>query len=235
MKTGQMTQRASVLALFAAVILSGCGSGNNTEGAIGAAGGYQWNNGVVVGQGCVPVNQPISFQINGAYVDSANILGGQLPYAGSVGQTVGVGGAAAMQGGQYFGQSAYGQVVLNTIYNGAYNGAYPYQNYPGYNSGSYYGYGQYTGMNSNVVNLQGSVIASPAMVNQMWAGGSFSPYGGYSSTGGLFTIPGAGGVIGQGPCVSNVAVNIGHWNNQLYGGQVFLYMNNSYNGYVLQF
>jgi hypothetical protein len=36
-------------------------------------------------------------------------------------------------------------------------------------------------------------------------------------------------------CVSGISMNVGHYYNTIYGGNVYLYLNNTQHGYVLYF
>jgi len=248
MRSMNPTRIATVLAILAAGLLSGCGNNDSSNGALttGSTFGY----GSLGSGGCVPVTQPFSFQMNGAYYDNYNIVGGQLPYTGSsIGQSgiLGVGGSFQ---GQFVGSNwAYGTVTMALSSASAYNTGYynsqygVYSPYSGYPSNAYYNpYSAGGSINPNSVVAQGTIQVGAAMIQQIISDAQSYMYsypGSYSSglNQGFFSYPGVQqNALGSGtPCVSQVAVNIGHSGYQLYGGQVFLYMNGTANGYVLKF
>ena len=254
MKNLNKKKIATVLAILGVAFLSGCGSGNNgsTAPVVGTSNGL-YGLGVGAG-GCVPITQPISFQINGAYFDSSNLVGGQIPQTGtSIGQFAGIGAGGGIVGSYVGSNWTYGTVSMQinsmgAYQSGIYNSQYPsyqvpYSGYPQYAPNN--PYGSYGSVNPNQAVVQGSIQISPSMINTIMSQMSPYGYGGYPSpynTGmqqGLFAYPGVSpqplGAGGGYPCVSQVAMNIGHSGFQLYGGQVFLYMNGTANGYVLQF
>jgi hypothetical protein len=230
---GHFRAIAATIALGAAATFTGCGkSGSGVGGSGGGVGG----NGGWGGNGsCVPISSPIGFQGNNIYFDSANIIGGWIPQTTQqIGQmTVGGGGGS----GPYQRQAVDGTITMN-IYN-TQQGQYPQQQpYQGFPTGTYNG--SYPSGPTQLANAQGTIYISQrtqADIQWRFGGGQYS--GGYTQP--YFPSP-----YQQYPtqqqypqqnyqqvCVSGIAMNLGHYNNYLYGGRVYLYLNNTTPGYIL--
>ncbi len=244
------------MAVTTIAVLSGCGQNSANVGAISPGLG---TGGIPNGFGngaCVPVNQAISFVGQNIYMDWANVVGGTLPSIGSLAQAQGSVGQIAVgmggipQGGygvaQFstgWGNSQFGSVQMSASSAGqAFNGM-PYSGFPQgtYAPSWYNSYQSQPGYTAGYINVQGSVTLSQMSLYDMsLAYGSF----GFNQTGGIAlggiqgSVPGSfpmTGFGGQSLCVSQMAINLGHWNQTLYGGNVFLYLNGTQNLYVLQF
>lgn len=246
---------ASVLAVASALALNACGnSGNSGGGAPVVAGGGNYSGASAVG--CARIDGPIGFQITNAYVDSANLVGGNLPYAprnynNGISYVTGqvVNGPYASRPNSRYGR-VYASIVqgLNYPYNSQWGGAYPYQSYPNNTYSCQTGNCAYGG-SPHQATVTGTIWISGTEIYQQILAESGSYVGGsgvYSyGNSGFFTYPGVGYQAYPQysiPCVSHVAVNLGKMDpigynspGELYGGDIFLYMNNSASGYVLHF
>lgn len=210
-----------------------------------------------VGGGCVPINQPIPFTANNIYFDWANMVGGRIPLTNQQVGTVMTGGPIIQQG-NLSRQGVDGTIVVNVQPGTAAPMSVPYPNYnPGYNY-QYYGYNQfgsapYSGnYGAKTANLQGTVAIDPTRQQDiLWKFGNgglnnnyfqfpsntpyqYTPFPGYYYPGQPqnYTAPNPGSI-----CVSQVAFDLGHWDSQgvIYGGRVYLYLNNTEHGYILWF
>ncbi|MBL7714663.1 MAG: hypothetical protein JNL01_04290 [Bdellovibrionales bacterium] len=212
------------------------------------------------GGGCVPISSPIGFQ-GQAYVDYANIVAGTLPYGyQNIGQMVVTGGGAS--GGMLNTRpgSSDGMISMNLQQSGfGQQMQMPYTGYPqntywqqtGYPSGFQQQPGFPTGgmvpgsWNPNQSMIQGTIQLSQMVMTDImyrFGGGMMNTFPGmtapnwYQQPGqipGYPQQPGYG--YGSQVCVSGIAMNMGRWNNLLYGGKVYLYLNGSQHGYTLQF
>ena len=264
----------SGIALGALVLLSACGSGSSGTSTVGTIPGgignnpYDPNNpgSIPTGQ-CVPINgyQPIPFIGQGIYRDSANIIGGRLPFTGQTVGAMGIGGNTQIGYGTYnwgFQGAAYGRqgsdgtiIIQESNINGMNpQQGYPYSGYPyntqGYNPNPYannqqygqYYYGQYPQQwGPSQINVQGTIMLSQLVVQDiMYHMGGSAPnlgqgyYPGYGNmgNGGNFWMNGG---QQQQICASGIAMNVGHYNSTVYGGQVYLYLNGTQHGYILYF
>jgi hypothetical protein len=248
-----------VLALAASVALTGCG-GNNSSAPITSGGGVITGPGGVLGNGtCVPINQQIPFAFQNIYMDSANVVGGYVPSSNqAVGQmVVGSGGYAAGYG-QTLSRTGVDGTIQMSLTPVQQTQQYPYSGYP---TGTFpipsqypqSPYGSYYAQSMNTASGSGMLMISPTtqqdIYNQALYGripgvtvgspyGTQYPGGGYGYPGYPTTTPYPNtgyGAYGQGLCVSAIAMNVGHYNNTLYGGYVYLYLNNTQHGYVLYF
>lgn len=252
------------LALIVLPLLTACGqqqpaalNNNNVWNPFG-------NNGGIVG-GCAPITGPITFSGQQVYMDYANIVGGFLPYsANNLGQIyVGAGAMGLPQAG--FGQQmssnygAYGQMQMVVTQLLGFSGqmGLPYQGYPFQNTAQFpTGFPQqpWTGgnfmpnsWNPNFVSVQGSIQLSPNVISiimsqmgfgNMGAFGGTYPFSNFQNPFQNFQYPGTFngfGQFGQVPCVSTMGMNVGRWNNLIYGGQVFLYINGTQNFATIEF
>jgi hypothetical protein len=238
---------ATALAIAAiGALMTGCGSSNNSPGIPGNNPLYGPNGTPIAG--CVPVSSQIPFTANNMYFDWANIVAGAIPGSQSIGQVL-VGGAAT--GGPYQRSGVDGTISMNIIPVGQ-TTTTPY---PGYPSGTFPS--PYTmpttGLQSQMANASGFLQISPAtqqdIMNQVAmnpsAYGVSYPYGtGYPNTGYPYTnypytqpgmIPQPGYPQQTQVCVSAIAMNVGHYYNTIYGGNVYIYLNGTQHGYVLYF
>lgn len=214
MKRANKRKAAIALALATVPLLMGCGSNKSNSGVGGVPGS-------IAAGTCVPITQQIPFTGSNIYFDWANIRGGAIPRGQTFGQMV-VGGTLA--GGQYQRSGVDGTISMNIVQaNQAVptNGSYPY--YPT-NNGS-----------SQLASATGFVTISSAtqqdiMFRFSGTGGAYpTPYPTYPGTTPMPTAPQSV------PCVSGIAMDVGHYYNTIYGGNVYLYLNNTQNGYALYF
>ncbi len=219
MKRARKSKFALVVTLIVAALLVGCGKSDPMGETAPTVPGV---NAGVPGTGsgiCVPINQPIPFTGSQIYFDWANIMGGQLPYGQGVGQMV-IGGGAT--GGPYQRSGVDGAISMNIT---PVTGTAPqYQQYPTAPSfwnptqtwNSQPGYDQ----NSKTANATGMIQISQQTQQDIM----------YNFGGGAYT-----GTTQSMPCVSGIAMNVGHYYTTIYGGNVYLYLNNTTSGYILYF
>ncbi len=236
-----------VIALaLAGVSLSGCGKSSNGNAVAQAQGidprtGLPIGGGAIGSGGCIPITQAVQTGIpvvmQNIYMDSANIVGGMIPNSSQQVGAIGFGGGNAY--GMYQRTSPYGTIRLDLNQIGAYNGM-PYSGYPSQSmwnqSGSYawgntgqypYGYNNYN-QGNQMVSGQGIITVSSTAMQAIL----------YKVMSGEIQINVNPQVVMQQPqavCVSAVAINVGHYNNLIYGGNVYLYLNGTSRGYILQF
>lgn len=171
-------------------------------------------------------------------VSQGGAFPGQVPYQGYPNGTMPIPQGGYLPGTGYMNQNwmqnpyqqqsmsnVQGTIVLSQLvqYDIMYRvqlGQIPLTMAPGY--GGQYG-GQYGGMNyfGPQMPFNGTGFASP---NQ------FMPLPGQMPQGYNPAMPN-----GQQICVSGIAVNVGHYYNTIYGGNVYLYLNGTNNGYILYF
>ncbi len=168
--------------------------------------GYQ--PGVGLG-GCVPINSVIGFSGTNASFTPMSIRAGEIPRSQTYGQ-MGIGGAVA--GGPYQRSGTDGTIsmTIQPVGQGTI-GTQPVNNYNG------------------AANVNGQLQLSSAVQQDIyWRFGGQMPG---------TTIPGQipGQTITNTACVSGIAMDLGIYQTMLYGGYVYLYMNNTKNGYVLYF
>jgi hypothetical protein len=187
----------------------------------------------------VPVSSQIPFTANGIYVDSANIVAGAVPGSQSVGQ-VAIGGA--MTGGPY--QAACQSLPTGCAYANLSMNIIPMNQtttipYPGYPTGTYPS--PYpmptTGLQSQMANASGILQITPGAQQDIMNKVAMNPsaFGmsyPYTQPG---MIPQPGYPQQTQVCVSAIAMNMGHYNNAIYGGNVYIYLNGTQHGYVLSF
>ncbi|MBC7690789.1 MAG: hypothetical protein H7222_03400 [Methylotenera sp.] len=224
----QSTSRKLAVCLAAAlsaISLSGCGK-DSTPAPVAPIGAYGANGQLIGGGGCIPIQQQIPFQAQGIYFDSANIQGGRIPSGQQAGSIV-VGGPVVA--GQYGRSGANGTIAMDIAMQGQ-----GYQSQAGW---SYY---------KGPVNGQGFVQISPLALQelqQMVATGYLqvpgaTPTSGYTPNP-AYPQPGnpqpGYPQAGSNLCVSSIAINVGHSNQTIFGGVVYLYLNNSNVAYPMQF
>ncbi|MGZ3696946.1 MAG: hypothetical protein ACXWP5_02535 [Bdellovibrionota bacterium] len=130
---------------------------------------------------------------------------------------------------------------------------YPTSPYPSYPYGGYGGYGTTGGATMTGYVQPSQAVLQDIMYQNGYSYGSGYPYGG-TYGGGTYGSP-FGGSYPYSPyptspyptspyptapaapqiCVSGVAVDLGIYNSTLYGGKVYLYLNNTQHGYIMYF
>lgn len=233
----------TLMAAMIGLTMSGCGKSNsNDSNSIysqngGFPGVYPPTGGQVSGQ-CAPITGPIPFTVQNAYLDFANLIGGQIPFSQAVG-TMYIGGGG---GGQFNGSGSDGTISMNLV-----NAGYAqqgYQPYSGYPQQSQYGYsGQMAYGGSSYVSGGGQIQLSQLVIQdivykvqtgQIQIGMNMQQYPQQYPQ--QYGYPQYGQQINpQQICVSAIAMNIGRYNNTLYGGSVYLYLNGSSRGYIMRF
>lgn len=216
MKVKKISPIAFALAITCIPALGGCGKSNSGSGTIGS---YPGAIGSGIG-GCVPINAPqIPFTANNIYFSSVNIRAGMIPGSGAVGQVI-VGGAAV--GGPYQRSGVDGVISMSiTPTSSMYPTTYPsISAYPT------------TGTNTGPTIASASGFVTISTITQQDILYKFNGTSGYNTY-----LP---GVVPQTmatnyPCVSGIAIDVGHYYNTIYGGRVYLYLNNSQHGYALYF
>jgi hypothetical protein len=212
-----------------AAVLAGCGRNEPINPGIPGLPGHP---GFPGGGACIPLaagfgfgqQGTIGFSGQGVHWDGRVLKAGAIPRQQVYGQVITGGGGA---GGPYGRSTGEGSISMN-IQGGGQMG-FPLQ--PGFpQQPGFPGVGSAT-----TANIQGMVQVSSTTMNLI-----MSQFGGFQNTG--FQQPGyMPGYYPQQPqsqvCVSGVAIDL-QWNpqaNMLYGGWVYLYLNNSQNGYRLYF
>lgn len=196
------------LAMASALLVAGCGKSNTSSSSMNPIPG-------TIGTGltgrCVPINSSqIPFTASNIYFSSVNIRAGMIPGSGTIGQVL-VGGAAA--GGPYQRSGVDGILSMSiTPIAAVYPTTTPVS---GANTGP------------TVASAAGFVSISVATQRDIvYKFGNLSGYNPYTT--------GATPVANY-PCVSGIAIDVGHYYNTIYGGNVYLYLNNSQHGYALYF
>lgn len=214
MKGKKLKRIASALAIICIPLLEGCGKSNSTPlPGTGVAGG------VFGGGACIPVNAPqIPFTGTNIYFSSVNIRGGIIPGKGTEGQVV-LGGTAI--GGPYQRSGVDGVISMNII---PMQGMYP-PTYP--NTGTPTG-----NIAPTRANATGFITISSATQQDI-----LYKFGGTGTVGYNPYLPGAAPqpMAPNYPCISAIAIDVGHYYNTIYGGNVFVYLNNTQHGYALYF
>lgn len=246
MKRFKMKNLISAVAVATLPLLVGCGSSSPTAG-VGTVPGAQYPGYPGAPGGCVPISAQIPFTATNIYFDWANIVGGSIPQSGqSVGQVM-VGGSPT--GGQYYRSGVDGTISMNIVQSQQGFGGTPYPTYP---QGAYPVPSQYpsynTGYNNKLANATGFLQISGQTQQDIM----------YKVQLGQIQIPGFSGGYGQYPmqypnqypgqfpgqypgaqqnqiCVSQIAFNVGHYYNTIYGGNVYIYLNGTQHGYILYF
>jgi hypothetical protein len=250
MNQTNIKRAAIALAALALPALMGCGKSNNdaaaTSGSVPAYyNGSGYYNGYAIGSaGCIPLTgQAIPFTISQMYFDSANLVAGRMPRTGQVVGQVMVAGGYAPQGygSTFYRQGVDGtlQISVNQTNLGAYSGS-PYTGYP-YSQQ----YSQTAGLRDGTGVLQINPQTLQDIQYQFSGGGYYgSAWGGQPATqyGASYPtqyypnqFPQFTGQYQSQICVSGIAIEMGHYNQTLYGGNVYLYLNGSDHGYVIPF
>lgn len=238
MKRVNRKKIATALAILSLPLLTSCGGSNNPPPGAGGVGGI--NNGLLGPGGCMPINTPqIGFQGQNVQFGIYNIRAGRVPYVGDFGQVViGAGG----MGGPYQRTGSDGTLSINVQQTPQMNPQYPNTGYPN------------TGYPSTTTGFNGPVnITGYLSINQLVQNDIIRQFGGYSglnaplpnypntgypNTGYPNTgYPNTGYPNGQMqlPCVSSIAIDVGNYHGMLYGGKVYLYLNNTQHGYTMFF
>lgn len=233
MKRLKKNSVAIALAAASLPLLMGCGSQNGSGSSIGYIPGS-----VVGGVGsCIPVNAygtnaQIPFTGSNAQFTPLSIRAGKIPssatnepYAGQTFGTTVMGGSVT--GGPYQKSNMSGDTISMNIQPGAY--AQPYQPYPT----TYPTYPTtYPTQTSNAA-INGFVTLGSGKLQEIayffGNGGYQQPYSPYNPYAPMPTMPQSTA------CISGIAMNLGVQNSQLFGGNVYLYLNNSQNGVSIWF
>jgi hypothetical protein len=257
MKNKNQKMIAIALAIGGAATMAGCGASSPPPAIAGAIPGATTAAGVGT---CVPVNNIINYTLTGAYFDAQNIVGGPLgnyssaPVGTSMVSSGGVTGQLtpppAVQSvgglaGPYTRTNAEGDTITMSLTPGTTTVATtPYAGYPNntYPVPSGYGYGVSAGTAQSSVNATGQLLIGAYDQGQILLQMStVLGYGGYNNGYNPFSTTGVPGTTTTSPygttgiCVSGIGINAGHYQSTLYGGWVYLYMNNTSHGYALQF
>ncbi len=219
MKTYKNAGWKQILAIaLTAVALTACGkksdsSGTPPPGTVSPPVGGGPGTGGLPG-GCVPITSQIPFTGQGIYVDSANIIGGQIPSMDPAAYQAqgqfGLGGGGA---GPYARQGVDGSLQMNIQ---STNSGQQWQQYGlGYPPGPAY--------------VTGVLQISQATIQDI----------AYQVAIGRIPLPNMQGQYGQiNPaqiCVSAMGMNMGHYGHYLHSGKVYLYLNGTQYGYALVF
>lgn len=236
----------STLVIAAIPALTGCGSNNPDSAPPGNV--VNPLPTTPVAPLCVPITSPIAFTGTGISFDWANILGGSIPadpYAGRnqpiTAGTITIAAATTTPTGGPFQRSGVdGTISMNITQNTTVPVPTPYPTMPN----TYPGYPYYPG--GYQANQFGAAPASATgfvAISQMaqqdivyTMSGSSSgttAFPGLNYYPGYNTLPTT--TTGTIPCVSGMAIDVGHYYNTIYGGYVYLYMNNTQHGYKLYF
>ena len=230
-------RRIAAIAVAAGLLaLTGCGSRSDASNPYGPIGGIP---GGVIG-GCIPINSQIGFTGTNAYFDAYNIRGGVIPGSNQALGQMSVTTAAA--GGPYQRQGSDGTISMNVVPQGGINTGYNTGYNPGYNTGYPY-YPQNPYPNPYMQPAGGASVTGFIALSPLVQGDISMRFGnGMVGTGYAYPYTQPGVVNPYAPpianvCVSGIAIDIGHTYQgyTLYGGQVYLYMNNTQHGYVLYF
>jgi hypothetical protein len=190
-----------ITAIGLSFLNTGCGSSSNTTSTLS---GTASTTGLT-STGCAPITGIIGFSATNAYVDSANIYA----VSGKTGSiTVGTASAAGGSWGNTWNTSVSDAYVYmtpaNTVattssyYYGS-AGAYPYS------VGSFSPYYSSYYSSSNYMTLSGTIQLTSAR---------------------LAVVESELGSANTGVCVESIAIAVGHYNTELYGGWIYLYLNN---------
>lgn len=204
--------------LIGTALFTACGTNRGTvTNAIGT-GGFQAG-------GCVPVNQPINFQGQNAYIDQTTIRAGQIPsgWGGGSGYYQAPGGVGGQQGGSIVQTGGAGapQGTPGTLFVQSYNG-----------EGSISIALNAFGGNFNT-NKQINGTLTLGQISQQYAWQAYSYIGAQQGT-----VPGGNGQ----PCVSSLGIQAyynpnalfgtGFYNgNSIYSAIVYIFLNNTQHGF----
>ena len=231
-------------------IFTGCGKTEPPPGPPPGVGGGVPVPGPIPGIGCISPNGPIGFTAtNIHYVPWAEIVAGQIPPNGGsalftrfAGQSQGQ--VSVQPGVAYPAQNpyAYNPYGGNSLQGMGYTGSIsinvtPQNSTPNYNNslGGYYG--------SDLANATGVITPNPSYVNPSYMNPSqgypqgypsYPSYPGYQSYPGYLPMQPTQPVTPQG-CVTGVAIALNISGGTLFSGNVYLYLNNTGHGIVLEF
>lgn len=224
MKSAKPRSWATVIALASIPFLAGCGSNKNSSNAPVPLPAPLPG----VGGGCVPISSQIPFTGTGIFFDGDVIRGGAIPYGVATGQMV-IGGG--ITGGPYQRTGVDGTISMNIIPNSvpaAAPGAYPVYPPVGIPGGA-------GNANANGY-LQISSVTQQDIYYQCQQGGYCAGYTGtYPGTYPPGTLPMPTTPTAIQMCVSGIAIEAFQSKNQIYNGNVYLYLNNTQHGYKLFF
>ncbi|MGK5085914.1 hypothetical protein WDW37_21710 [Bdellovibrionota bacterium FG-1] len=178
---------------------------------------------------CVPINAQIPFTATNIYFSSVNIVGGAVPGETQAYGQVMIGGSPT--GGPYQRTGVDGTVSINIMPSQQANVPTPPVGIMPYN-----GYGTQSNLQPpSLANANGFVaISAQTQADIMWQfGGGGTQYPNYNT--GYLPQPTLPVNQAQQVCISGIALSLGHYYNTIYGGHVFLYLNNSQSGYKLYF
>ncbi len=220
-----------ILVLASLLVSTGCGKADpNANPAPGATGPVAPIPGALtpLPTACVPINAQISFTATNIYFSSVNIEGGNVPGMTQPYGQVMIGGSPT--GGPYQRTGVDGTVSINiTPVQSAAVPPVPTIGYTG-------NYGNQSALQAPALaNATGFVAISPqTQADIMYQYGGAATQYGYGNQGYLPqpTLPVN---PAQQVCISGIALDLGHYYNTIYGGHVYLYMNNSQSGYKLFF
>ncbi|MEK7690058.1 MAG: hypothetical protein AAB425_03460 [Bdellovibrionota bacterium] len=178
---------------------------------------------------CVAINSAqIGFTAVDIYYDWANIVGGSLPANGSTPAitygTVAVATTAA--GGSYSRTGSDGTLSMN-ITQSTTAATSPFSGYSGYPTGYPYSSNSYTtptsGLSAVKAAATGYLSINSLVQQDILYKAQMGQISGVTAT-----------TVDQ-ICVSGIAINMGHYYYYLYGGIVYLYLNNTTHGYKMYF
>lgn len=216
-------------ALFIAMSFTACGKSvqsSNVGGLNSNLSGNNLYNNYNGSAGCVPITSAIPFSGSNVYFDTANVIGGNLPNG-------------------YQGPGTSSQLVIGS------SGVALNQNYnnTGYNTGLGSGMMQLNGSSpdgtiqmtvtqangTKTASVQGSLQLSQYMISMIMAKYAQQQYNNQPVYNGQYPQQQPYNQSMTNVCVSAIAINLGHYNTSLYGGNVFLYLNNQNSGVVVTF
>jgi hypothetical protein len=227
-------------------LASSCGKSNNTntQGQINPGyPGYPGQPGYPGTGQCIPITGNITFAAQNIYMDYANLVGGQIPFAPQAVGSIITGGAytqPVVAGGQQLvGMGSDGNLqmivssaqMVNTV---------PYTNYPQqsqFPSSQQYWGTQPPMQGNQLINATGSLQLSQLVIQDIVykvqtgqiqiPGLAQQVYNGYPQT--------TAQINPQSICVSAIAINVGRYYGRIYGGNVYLYLNGTSHGYRMMF
>jgi len=208
MKRKKLSPILRTLAIASTLLVAGCGNSNTSSNPNSPIPGTIGTG--LVGR-CIPINAAqIPFTASNIYFSSVNIRAGMIPGSGNIGQVM-VGGATA--GGPYQRSGVDGILSMSiTPVAAVYPSTTPIS---GVNTGP------------TVASAAGFVSISVATQRDiLYKFGNLSGSNPYAT---------GGNTVTNYPCISGIAIDVGHYYNTIYGGNVYLYFNNSQHGYALYF
>jgi hypothetical protein len=208
MKRKKLSPILGTLAIASTLLVAGCGKSNTSSSSYNPIPG-------TIGTGslgrCVPINSSqIPFTASNIYFSSVNIRAGIIPGSGTIGQVL-VGGSAT--GGPYQRSGVDGVLSMSIS---PIASVYPTTT-------------PISGVNTGPTVASASGFISISVATQRDIVYKFSNLSGYNpyATGST--------TVTNYPCVSGIAIDVGHYYNTIYGGNAYLYLNNSQHGYSLYF